>query len=160
MDEDDPTQHLSVRMIAQLKLEPAGNAIDEYLRTHPAANAQVQEVGIDIEQMTMNIWWVGEVLDPETDAAFQAMTRLTGAPIKIIPVKLSGADIQTAAEQILAEQKDARSVGHDADTLVVRVTGSVTGRAETFTIAGKTVPLRYEAADLEELATPQNDSNP
>jgi hypothetical protein len=159
-DNSEPNQNLSAREAAQLVLAPAKDAVFEYLDAHPAANSRVQEVAIDREHMAVVVYWVGDVLDPVTDAAFELIEQQTGTPITIVPVKLSGADIRAAAAKILAEQPDARSVGHDLDTLIVRVKGPLAGRMDTYTIGGKTVPIRYEQTDLTELATRQNDANP
>lgn len=163
MDDDD---QLTTYEVAQLTLVPAADAVSDFLKTSEAARTHLTDLGIDVDETAVVVYWVGGVLDEETAAAFVRITESTGTPINVVPTRFSKDEFFAAMDDIAASQQGVIATYPEDDEITVKVNRdsatSLSSRPSEILLPGKrdAIPLRYEETEGEQLAYRQNDANP
>ena len=149
---------------AQISLQPAVDAVYQYTETSVAAKSNLTDIGIDVNEMAVIVYWVGGVLDPETDSAFTEITQSTGTPINVVPTQFSRQEIYAAMDSIASSQPDVSSMSAENGEIIVKVGPNLTlsSRPSEIAVPGKgvAIPLQYEQSDVAPLATRKVDANP
>lgn len=154
------TDPLTPHEAAQLTLQPAVDAVEDYMKASDAAATHLTQLGVDVEAMTVVVYWVGGRLDQETGAALAEITESTGTPIVVVSTRFSRGEYIAAMDAILATQQGVKSLSAQDGHISVNVeTGSpLSGRPSEVAVTGSgaTIPVQYQHPVVQPLAPAAN----